>query len=182
MTDIRELRKRIKEIVKYIWVNEIKNDHYNGMLLREDSLKSSLYFHLRNYLKYEIEHDNVRIYTEYYVKGCNATADIAVALIDNDYKEYHDVKDATHPIAVFELKALSAKIGKKKFQDDIDKVKNIYENAEILNACDFYLCFINEYGDEDQFWVDKRHKKNFKITECTAVYNWETEEMDWDVH
>ena len=46
-TDV-EIMRIIDEAIKSIWVNEIRNDYENRRLLKEDTLKNALYFHLRN--------------------------------------------------------------------------------------------------------------------------------------
>ena len=40
----------IDEAIVSIWEHEIKADYENGWLLKEDTLKNALYFHLRNRL------------------------------------------------------------------------------------------------------------------------------------
>lgn len=182
MYDRKEMRKRIKEIVKFIWEYEIQWEYDEVMLLREDCLKASMYHHLRNYLKYEIERDYLRVYTEYYIKGANVFADIVIAEIDMSMTKDGNWKNATMPIAVFEMKFKGYKQGNKDFLNDYLKVKEKYEQADDVPKCDYYLCFIDEYDHGKKFFINKKHKKNFYITECTAIWNSETEKMIWASH
>jgi hypothetical protein len=50
----------INNIIKSIWVNDIKLDYDNGHLLKEDTLKNSLYFHLRTKLSNILEENDLR--------------------------------------------------------------------------------------------------------------------------
>ncbi len=190
MHDIKAIRKRIKEVVKFIWSHEIPYDYKYDMILREDSMKASLYHHLRDYFKYEIENDILRIYTEYHIRGTKAFADIVIADFDNKkFEEINtyggDWKDASMPIAVFELKISGRKNGKDKFIADINKVIDI-QASNVLPNCDYYLAHISEYDHGQLFFLDKSHKKNFFITELAAMYNSkaenEDESMIWKSH
>lgn len=183
MTDNRkkDIRNRIKEIVKHIWVNEIKRDYEKYMLIGEDTLKNVFFFHLRNYLKYEIEKDNLRIYTEYYVKDAKSKADILIGYLNDktmkmldETREYYCTKEAVEPLAIFELKYKSYSGGENDFCLDISKVKERYKNVTELENCDFYLCFISEYDFGCHKWSDDE-----RITELTACYNSDSKEMKW---
>lgn len=183
MTDNRkkDIRNRIKEIVKHIWVNEIHDDYNNDIFLCEDTLKNVLYFYLRQYLKSEIEFDNIRIYTEYYLKDAKSKADILIGYLNDktmkildETREYYCTKEAVEPLAIFELKYKSYSGGENDFCSDISKVKERYKNVTELENCDFYLCFISEYDFGCHKWSDDE-----RITELTACYNSDSKEMKW---
>jgi len=187
----KEIRKRIKDIVKLIWLSEIQNDYNEDMLFREDTLKNALYFHLRNYLKYEVENFGLRIYTEYRIDETGSKADIMIAninekaIVDKQKKlneDYTYLKNGIEPIAIFELKFKDYRYGYKDYCKDINKIQNVYLRTEELVDCDYYLCFISEYIYDQQFWVEKKNKQNFKITELTAIWNREKDELIWDYH
>lgn len=186
MTDNRkkDIRNRIKEIVKHIWVNEIHDDYNNDIFLCEDTLKNVLYFYLRQYMKSEIEFDNIRIYTEYCVEDLNLWADIAVVYL-NENKIIEYTQQGAEPIAIFELKYKNRRDGRSSFLSDVNKVKNKYQMTNELSKCDYYLCFISEYEYDENFFVDKSHKKNYWITELTAIWNTKNKEddpLDWSYH
>lgn len=79
----------IDKAIKEIWLNEIVNDYDEGLLLKEDSLKCSLYHHMRNKLDYILKENSLRIYPEFYFKSLKYRADIAIVEIEeNSDKEY----------------------------------------------------------------------------------------------
>ncbi len=155
-------------------------------------MKASLYLHLSNYLKSEIELNNIRIYTEYYISETNSRADIVIGYLDDEKikKIYDDegfvyIQQGVEPIAVFELKYCTKFDAKQRFQSDIDKVNEKHINTEEFRNCDFYLCFISEIAYKKKFFVDKSHKQNFRITELTAIWNNEKtvdDQLDWKSH
>lgn len=70
--------KTIGNAIKEIWCNNIKYDYENFSLLKEDTLKNSFYFHLRNKLTDRfLEENRLKIYTEYYHDGLRADLVIA---------------------------------------------------------------------------------------------------------
>lgn len=60
-----EIIRIIDEAIKSIWVNEIRNDYENRRLLKEDTLKNALYFHLRNRIGWLCDECDLRIFTEF---------------------------------------------------------------------------------------------------------------------
>ena len=44
----KEVLDTIHRRIKYIWEEKIKEDYDDGWLLKEDTLKNALYFHLRS--------------------------------------------------------------------------------------------------------------------------------------
>lgn len=183
-----DIRNRIKEIVKHIWVNEVQNDYNNDMFLCEDTLKCTLLFHLRNYLRYEIKKENIRIYTEYCINSTKSRADIVIAYINKQTVDrleqeiaegdYYSVKQAVEPLAVFELKFLCCRNADRLFHGDYEKVMMKYSNCEELSECDFYLCFISEWILEQKSFVDKKAKN---IIELTAIWNKEKDNLKWEL-
>lgn len=55
----------IDKTIKEIWVSEIRDDYEEDYLLKEDSLKNSLYFHLRTKLEILLREHDLRIFPEY---------------------------------------------------------------------------------------------------------------------
>lgn len=56
--------KTLDKIIKNIWINNIQTDYGNGLILNEDTLKNTLYFHLRTYFESNTSFKNLYIYTE----------------------------------------------------------------------------------------------------------------------
>lgn len=61
-----EIMQIIDEAIKSVWVNEIRNDYENKRLLKEDTLKNAMYFHLRNRIGWLCDECDLRIFTEVY--------------------------------------------------------------------------------------------------------------------
>ncbi len=189
MYDRKEMRKRIKEIVKHIWVNEIKNDYDRNLLIGEDSFKNVLFSHLREYLKYEIELDNIRIYTEYYIKDAKSKADLVIGYLnpytlkelDRTRKSYC-TKEAVEPIAIFELKYKSYSGADNDIINDFIKVQEKYMQADDLPKCDYYLAHISEYELDELFYVEKSKKQNHYIIELAAMWSEEEQDLIWKSH
>ena len=56
----------IDHTIKMIWLKEICEDYGCGNLLREASLQSSLYHHLRTHLEDVLKENHLFIYPEFY--------------------------------------------------------------------------------------------------------------------
>lgn len=189
MLDSKALRNRIREIVKHIWMNEIRQDYDNSLLIGEDTFKNALYYHLRKYLKYEFEVENIRVYTEYYIRDAKAKADLFIGYLNpetikgfEETREWYNIKEAVEPLAIFELKYKNYFKAHKDFISDFIKVKEKYEKSDELPKCDYYIAHISECNLEKLLFVDKAHKKNFFITELAAMWDNKNEEMIWDFH
>lgn len=73
--------KQIDYAIKTSWLNDVSKDYSKAKLLKEDTLKNSLYFHIRKRIDDLCEMYNLRIYTEYNettLKLNNMRADIAI--------------------------------------------------------------------------------------------------------
>lgn len=64
-----EFSQILSDAITAIWEKEIKEDYINGWLLKEDTLKNALYYHLRNRLGALLDENNIRIFTEYRATG-----------------------------------------------------------------------------------------------------------------
>lgn len=61
----KQLISIIDRTIRDIWKNEIAFDYEDGWLLKEDTLKNAIYFHLRTKLGKLFEKNDVRIFTEF---------------------------------------------------------------------------------------------------------------------
>ncbi|MEQ6391395.1 hypothetical protein RZN22_19220, partial [Bacillaceae bacterium S4-13-58] len=61
-----EMQKVIDRAIKNVWNSNIPRDYQSFYLLKEDSLKNALYYHLRTKLHDFLETNNIRIFTEFH--------------------------------------------------------------------------------------------------------------------
>ena len=98
----KRVMKEIDRSIKTIWKKDIQKDYLEEYLLREDSLKCAMYYHLRKKLDKLLRENHLRIYPEYYFKELKYRADIAIVEI-NDEMEYswlgEQLKDDIHNMA-----------------------------------------------------------------------------------
>lgn len=186
MTDNR-INQRIDKALKKIWAENIIPDYNKDYLLKEDTLKNSIYYHLRNELGDGfLDRNRLRIYTEYYL-GENKNkkrqiADIAIVQLKllNDMNDGYMIKDRVENIiTIMELKFKGNT--EKHFRDDVKKIKE-YTRIKKCRDSKFYLGFIYEatYSTDIGSWLYKSQSENWahnKVTELTAHYDEETEEF-----
>ena len=80
-----EIQTIIHKTLTEIWKKDIPRDYNDRWLLKEDTLKNALYFHLRNQLGTLFDENNIRIFTEFTdekFKGSGYRPDIVVVRID----------------------------------------------------------------------------------------------------
>lgn len=150
-------------------------DYDNYFLLKEDSLKCSFYYHLRNKLGDEfLQQNNLRIFSEFNdskLKGQKVRADIAIVIFNPNKKDYYFGNRVTDIVAIIELKFKGKNVSAEHFLDDIVKTKKYIKDLDIKN-CHYYLGFIheNEYEEGTQWIYKNRDLKwaNKKVTELFA--------------
>lgn len=67
LMDLRGLQEVIDRVIKEVWILNISKDYKSFYLLKEDTLKNALYYHLWTRLQHFFEQNTVRIYTEYFL-------------------------------------------------------------------------------------------------------------------
>lgn len=162
----------IDKTLKEIWENEIQNDYKNRWLLKEDTLKNSMYYHLRTRLGDLFEENNIRIFTEFtddVFDGKNFRPDIVIAEMDfNRKSEYfgHDVKRC---LAVIELKYKNNSTPAKVIYDDYVKLHKYVDKLKL--KCKLYMATIWEHEDDATSWEleDSDWAKNV-LTELNASH------------
>jgi len=164
----------IDRTIKKIWEVDIKNDYDEYCLLREDSLKCALYYHLRRRLEKLLKENNLRIYPEYYINtgGLKYRPDIVIAKVEDEVKPY--LKDMiTDIVAIFELKyeygvsQATTDIIKR----DIQKMKEYRQKMKL--GCQCYFAIIYEEECTWLKWTDKRTSNRWGrgcLTELNAGY------------
>ncbi len=163
--------KQIDYAIKSAWLYDVSRDYGAHKLLKEDTLKNSLYFHIRRRIDCLCEMYNLRIYTEYnesILKANNMRADIAIVEMDFDIEEVYLGNKVKSVLAIIELKY--GESPNYMFQD-ISKIKN-YRSFTELEGCQYYLGILNERDYIDRaFWLDKRQTNNWAngcVTELDA--------------
>lgn len=166
------IKRIIDNAIKEIWCNNIKYDYENFSLLKEDTLKNSFYFHLRNKLTDRfLEENRLKIYTEYYHDGLRA--DLVIAqLCEEPGFNGHLRNDVVDILAVVEMKYKYV-TNTDPFKKDIVKVKNYLKNLNYKD-CLYYLAFIHEVINprKDYLWITKRDIKWAKgrVTELNGYF------------
>jgi hypothetical protein len=176
----KEVVSEIDRTIKSIWMNEIPRDYKNHYLLKEDTLKNALYFHLRRKLKKFLEDNRLRIYTEFTdatLKKIHFRADLIITKLPEGRKKsgyLGDIFDGLDIVAAFELKHNTRNID-DAVRDDIDKFKQYLQKAE-FEHCQFYMVSILEYicDFNTPSFLDGRTTENWAkdcVTELTAGRN-----------
>lgn len=170
----REYENVLKQVdygIKTAWLEGISKDYSQAKLLKEDTLKSSLYFHIRSRLDNLCEMYNLRIYTEYnesILKENNMRADIAIVEMDLDEQTNYLGNQVKRVIAIVELKYGNSP---NYMSQDIDKIKK-YRTLSELEGCQYYIGTLNERDYKERaFWLDKRQTNNWAkgcVTELDA--------------
>lgn len=179
--DLLQIQKTIDRAIKSIWVDKISKDHESFYLLKEDTLKNALYYHLRMELASLLEKHNLRIYTEFYHGGF--IADLAIVrLNDNPGNNDHLKDDIENVLAIIELKYKSCST-MKFFEDDVVKMKN-YIDATPSATTQYYIAFIHEAeyeSIEDDSWLtlEQHVWAKDRLTELSGHYI--DGEMTWTV-
>ena len=174
------IQQQLHDAIKKVWKKNIVDDHEAEFLLREDSLKNSLYHHLRIELGDSFFMDNsLRMYTEFRLNKIDNTmsqvADIAiVSLIDEKEMpdEYHIDDRIDDVITIIELKYLTEIKG--AFYEDMRKMQEYGKISKLKNT-KFYVGFICEesYSFDEGSWdySNKLSARSIELTQLTAHYN-----------
>ncbi len=160
----------IDSAIKTIWETKIKQDYDSGWILREDTLKNSLYFHLRNKLNGLFIKNDLRIFTEYSTGKFKSTGyrpDIVIARVDLEKEDKQYENCIKELLCVIEIKCLQGFYSRKVILKDFDKLK---EYSKIVNEeCKYYMATIWEYEDEKTAWIEDDWCRD-KLTELNASY------------
>lgn len=168
----KRVRSKIDRAIKTVWLEEICEDYGNGKLLREASLQSSLYYHLRSHLEDVLKENDLFIYPEFYIPKLKYRADMAIVQMDLSADGYLSdrVKDI---VAIIELKLEggTAQGTVDVIRADLQKMKRYAKQIE--ENCQFYFGVIYETECDWLYWLDRRsteHWANGCMTELNAGY------------
>lgn len=162
----------IDHTIKMIWLKEICEDYGCGNLLREASLQSSLYHHLRTHLEDVLKENHLFIYPEFYIPELKYRADVAIVQMDlsADGLLSQRVSDIA---AIVELKyeGGTAQGTLDVIKADLQKMRRYAR--QMGKDCQFYFGVIYETECEWLHWLDRRsteHWANGCMTELNAGY------------
>lgn len=168
----KELIRLIDRTIADIWVNEIQSDYECGWLLKEDTLKNALYFHLRSKLGTVFEYNNIRIFTEFRgceFKGTGCRPDMVIARVDMNEKSKYWGNDIVECLAVIEIKYKSGFTPSNDIIADYEKLK--YYAQKLGVTARLYMATIWEYEDDAVNWERKNAAwAKGRLTELNASY------------
>ena len=170
--------KKIDQVIKHIWLNEICNEYGQGHFLVEAGIQCSLYHHLRNQLEDILTENSLIVYPEFYFGGLRYYADIAICPVDMSLDTY--LSDKVIDIAsIIELKYGGSPY---YIKTDIPKLKNYVQSLGY--NCQYYFGVIDINTQRDRLtWLDKRSTNNWAngcFTELNA--GWLDDEMCFEVN
>lgn len=180
----QEVINEIDRVIKACWKEDIPRDYMEEYLLREDSLKCALYYHLRQKLDTLLRENSLRIYAEYYMKELKYRADLAIVHIDENL-DYSWLGEAVvEVVAIFELKYTGGEdeATLRWIKNDLWKFKD-YMRVPGLKNCQFYFATIFETECRSLAWLDARSTNNWakgRVTELDSGIM--RDEMIFEVH
>lgn len=160
----------IDQAIRSVWVNEIRNDYENKRLLKEDTLKNAMYFHLRNRLGWLCDECNIRIFTEFTdweFKTSRKIPDMVIAKVDMKSEDAYFGNAVTDCLAVIEFKYKSGFAANKDIYADFDKLKFYIKKLGLRSK--FYMATIWEQEDYKTSWEEKNTAwAKGRVTELNA--------------
>ena len=166
-----EIIQMIDEAIVSIWKCEIKTDYESGWLLKEDSLKNALYFHLRSRLGKLFDENDIRIFTEFTdckFKQSGYRPDMVIARVNVDSDESYWGNAVTKCLTVIELKYKTGFTASEEIYADYDKLRHYVETLGIDSK--LYMATIWEYEDDETPWAEDADWLKGRVTELNASY------------
>lgn len=178
-----EIMQIIDEAIQSIWENEIRNDYENRRLLKEDTLKNALYYHLRNRIGWLCDECDLRIFTEFTddkFRGTGRIPDMVIARMDmkKDVRYWGDA--VTECLAVIEIKYKANAGASRDIFADYDKLRYYVEKLNVESK--LYMATIWECEDDPTTWERKNAAwAKGKVTELNASFKRGTWDMQFYV-
>ncbi len=173
----RDLIRLIDRTITDIWENEIKSDYEMGWLLKEDTLKNALYFHLRSKLGTVFEYNDVRIFTEFTdceFKGEGYRPDMVIARVNMNAPSEYWGDDVNECLAVIEIKNKRGLHSTSTIYHDYKKLKHYAKKIGV--SANLYMATIWEYEDEATTWESENAAwAKGRLTELNASYKKESD-------
>lgn len=168
----KNVRCKIDQVIKTVWLKEICEDYGHGRFLREASLQSSLYHHLRSHLDEVLNDNDLFIYPEFYIPELGYKADLAIVQMDLYAKgRLSDRVSDIAAIVELKLEAGAAQGTLEVIKADLQKLRRYAKHLE--GNCQFYFGIIYETPCDWLYWLDRRstdHWANGCMTELNAGY------------
>ena len=161
----------IDETIISVWKHEIQNDYKKLWLLKEDSLKNALYFHLRTNLGKLLDENDIRIFTEFTdgeFKHSGYRPDMVIAKIDPDADVAYWGDAVTECIAVIELKYKTGFAANEEIYSDYNKLKYYVDTLGVNSK--LYMATIWECEDDESAWLQDTEWAADKVVELNASY------------
>lgn len=178
-----EIMQIIDEAIRSIWVNEIRNDYENRRLLKEDTLKNALYYHLRNRIGWLCDECDLRIFTEFTdgkFRGTGRIPDMVIARMDMKKDVQYWGHAVTECLAVIEIKYKANAGAAKDIEDDCEKLRYYIEELKLESK--LYMATIWECEDDPTTWIRKNAAwAKGKVTELNASFSRKTGEPQFYV-
>jgi len=168
----KKTKREIDQIIKRVWLKEICEDYGKGRLLREASLQSGLYHHLRSHLEAVLDDNSLFIYPEFYVPELKYRADLAIVQMDLSAKGRLS-KRVSDIAAIIELKfeGGTAQGTLDVIKADLRKLRQYAR--QIGESCQLYFGIIYETECPWLRWFDRRSTGYWAdgcVTELNAGY------------
>lgn len=150
------IQLKIDKVLKNFWFNVLPKEYNNDNLLKEDSLKCLMYYHLRTNLSDAwLNRHRLRIYPEFIITP-GKRADIAIVqLLPAAQREGKHLSNCVEKVlAIIELKYKSADV----IDDFYADVKKLHGYSKLFPDSQLYAGFIHEerYNDGNCSWFDGR--------------------------
>ena len=177
--------KKVHQTIIDVWSYDIKSDYNLHFLLKEDTLKNAMYYHIRNRLGDTFIKDNhLAIFTEYYI-DTNQKIDLVVVKLDVEKAKNDYLGNCVEEIiAIVEIKYKGKYAPEKIFVDDVEKIL-AYTNKFTSKESKFFLAFIREkyfYENEvTNFLSEYEEVPSGKIIELLSYGSVEENNMVWQV-
>ncbi len=171
----KKVFKEIHNTIKYVWEYDIPRDYEKRLLLKEDTFKNSLYFHIRTRLGALLEKYNIMIFTEFNTdkfRGKKSRADLILAQVDLEKEDF--LGDCIKRyISVFELKFKGDySKASEHITDDYEKIHRYINEFDLDEGCQYYVAAIWECQPDSKWWLDKNTDwAKGKLTELNADFD-----------
>jgi hypothetical protein len=176
-------RDYIDKIIRRVWLMMIPEDYDNKFLLYEDSLKNSLYYHLRVELTELMKCTKIRIYPEYQTyrkERIRARIDIAIVEFSDFPEEGHLADAEIEILSAIEIKYVQHYKGDNDaINSDVKKCINYLD--ELHGQPQIYLTVIQEaiYNcNELSFLEGENIKSRERMTELLGYIPLKNEESE----
>lgn len=167
----QDISRIIDETLVSVWKNEIQRDYKDLWLLKEDSLKNALYFHLRTKLEKLLNENSMRIFTEFTdwkFKHSGYRPDMVIAKTNPDADVAYWGDTVTECIAVIEIKYKTGFAANEEIYSDYDKLKYYIDTLGVNSK--LYMATIWEYEDDETSWIGDADWAEGKVVELNASY------------